>query len=70
MLLLQPPDEKSKNGDDDSCFAKLSKLFFDDETGNKICVQIMNVCEYLYVYDIDHNFSLRIIYIPLSYNIL
>lgn len=30
----------------------------------------MNVCEYLYVYDIDHNFSLRIIYIPLSYNIL
>lgn len=30
--LDEPPDEKSKNGDDDSCFAKLSKLFFDDET--------------------------------------
>lgn len=30
--LDEPPDEKSKNGDDVSCFAKLSKLFFDDET--------------------------------------
>nr|XP_034303267.1 anoctamin-7 isoform X2 [Crassostrea gigas] len=30
--LDEPPDEKSKNGDDDSCFAKLSKFFFDDET--------------------------------------
>lgn len=38
MLLLQLLDEKFKNGDDVSCFVKLSKLFFDDEIGNKICV--------------------------------